>query len=518
MNARIGTDRNRQMKGRRLTLMGLATVVVAGGGFAAGAFLQRKETPPTVVAAPPPAQVRSGLRQAGELSSAFISIAQAVTPAVVRIEAEWSAPPDEAHTPLWLRDYELGRDSVPWDELPELGGGTGIVISTDGFILTNGHVVAGASRVTVALSDNRTYEARVVGIDPTTDLAVIRIPTSGLPAAQLGDSDSARVGEWVLAIGNPGFGDGETLDFTVTSGIISAKGRPIELIPQGDDARDDFSTGYTIEDFIQTDAAINPGNSGGPLVNLAGQVIGVNTAIASSTGFNQGYGFAIPSNLAYRVATDIIQFGKVRRPLLGVAIANVSAEDAEVYGLTSISGVLVEDLPEDSPAALAGMREHDVIVRLDSQRVDRVGQLQRLIAQRVPGDVVRLGVVRFGDSLDFRVRLSEAVIDGSAGPAAADSPPVADLGLVLADLDRQAAREYGYAAPGGVVVSDIAAFSPADRKGVRHGQRLVTVDRVPVTSAEQARALIRAVPRGRVVSLLLTDPDGRTDIVNVRVP
>jgi serine protease Do len=510
------------MKGLRLTLMGLATVLVAGGGFLAGTRLQQGEpttlTAP-IIAAPPPAQVRSGLRQAEELSSAFISIAQAVTPAVVRIEAEWTAPPDEsARTPLWLRDYELGSDSIPWELFPELLGGTGIVISSDGFILTNGHVVAGATRVTVSLSDHRTFEAQVVGTDPTTDLAVIRIPTSGLPAAQLGNSETARVGEWVLAIGNPGFGDGETLDFTVTSGIISAKGRPLEIIPQGEGLQDDYSDSYIIEDFIQTDAAINPGNSGGPLVNLAGEVIGVNTAIASSTGFNQGYGFAIPSNLASRVAGDLIQFGQVRRPLLGVSIANVAAEDAEVYGLASISGVVIEDLPDESPAAAAGLHRADVIVQLDSQRVDRVGQLQRLIAQRLPGDQIVVSVIRFGDSLDFRVRLGEARIEAPPGMGEPAAEPVEDLGLVLTDLDRRQAREFGYAAPGGVVVSDVAAFTPAYRKGVLPGQKLLAVDRVDVTTAEQARKAIRAVPRGRVVSLLLVGPDGRTNIVNIRVP
>jgi serine protease Do len=508
------------MTGRRLTLMGLATVVVAGGGFVAGTVFDREAPPPRgAVAAPPAAQVRSGLRQAAELSSAFISIAQAVTPAVVRIEAEWSAPPEEpAATPLWLRDYENATDSIPWNELPELGGGTGIVIRGDGLILTNSHVVAGASRVTVSLADNRTFEARVVGADPTTDLAVIRIPTSGLAAALLGNSDSARVGEWVLAIGNPGFGDGETLDFTVTSGIISAKGRPLEVLPVTEESEDDLSAAYVIEDFIQTDAAINPGNSGGPLVNLTGEVIGVNTAIASSTGFNQGYGFAIPSNLASRVANDLIEFGQVRRPLLGVGIKNVSAEDADVYGLGSIAGVLVEDLPAASPAAAGGLRLHDVIVRLDSQRVDRVGQLQRLVAQRVPGDIVTLGVIRFADSLEFRVRLGEAKIEVGGRPELPVPTPVADLGLVLGELDRTSAREFGYAAPGGVVVRDVAAFSPADRHGVEPGMKLLAVDRTEVGSAEAARTLIRAVPRGRVISLLLAQPMGRTVIINLRVP
>jgi serine protease Do len=235
------------------------------------------------------------------------------------------------------------------------------------------------------LRDRRTLPAALVGGDPLTDVAVIRVQATELPAVALGNSDEARVGEWVLAIGNPGFGNASTLDFSVTGGIISAKGRPLNVLATELPAQDPSAPSYAIEDFIQTDAVINPGNSGGPLVDLSGTVIGINTAIASTTGYSQGYGFAIPSNLAQRIMRDLITHGHVRRPLLGISIADVTAEDAEVYRLGRIVGVVVEDFAPTSPAQRAGLRQHDVIVAVDGTPVDRVGQLQRLVALHQPG-------------------------------------------------------------------------------------------------------------------------------------
>jgi serine protease Do len=283
---------------------------------------------------------------------------------------------------------------------------------------------------------------------------------------------------------------------------------------EGDPAAD-----YAIEDFIQTDAVINPGNSGGPLLDLGGLVIGINTAIASSTGFNQGYGFAIPSNLARRVARDLIQNGRVRRPLLGVSITEVDNEDAEAYRLPAVSGVLVSDFGDDSPAEAAGVSRHDVIVAIDGNSVGRVGQLQRMIAQREPGETVKLSVIRYGEKREFAVRLAEARIRArAASRTTASPPPVQDLGLKLEDLDRRTARRMGFGRDSGVIVADVEPLSPADRKQVRPGLRLVSVDAKPVASANQALALIRAASAGSVVSLFLESPDGRTIIANVRRP
>jgi serine protease Do len=277
------------------------------------------------------------------------------------------------------------------------GSGSGFIVSTDGYILTNNHVVADAQKVTVGLTDRRVFEARVIGRDPTTDVAVIKIEGANFPTLALGDDDNVRVGEWVLAVGNP-----LGLDFTVTSGIVSAKGRSMPgLLP----------TEYAISDFIQTDAAINPGNSGGPLVNIRGQVIGINSAIASPTGYNAGYGFAIPVTLAQSVMRDLIAYGEVRRGLLGLTLRDVDAPTAARLGLKTIAGALVMNYSgSDSPARAAGVQPEDVIVRVDGRPVDRLGTLQRVVRTRKPGDVVALGVVRGGEELTLRVRLASAPV------------------------------------------------------------------------------------------------------------
>jgi len=465
---------------------------------------------------------RAAIREAEELSDAFIAISEAVTPAVVRIQAERTiGGPHAAAVPPGFREFfGLPPDAVP--NVPQTAGGTGFIVSADGYILTNNHVVDGASRITVTLVDRRTFEARIVGRDPTTDVAVIRIDGRNLPTVRLGDSDQARVGEWVLAIGNPGFGDASTLDFTVTSGIISAKGRPLQIIPQELQANGDPAAAvYAIEDFIQTDAVINPGNSGGPLVNLRGEVIGVNTAIASGSGFYQGYGFAIPSNLARRVMNDLIRHGHVRRALLGISIIDVTPEDAEVYRLPAIAGVLVEDFADNSPGEAAGLQRGDVIVEVDGQRVERVGQLQRLIAQHQPGESVQVKVIRYGESRDFRIRLTQAPLPGEAArpPVTASTARGAEgLGLELSELTPALAREYGYDRSGGVVLTGIRPASPAARKQAPRGYRIVSIDRQPVGSVREARNLLQRVRSGDVVSLLLESPDGRTRIVNLRVP
>jgi serine protease Do len=348
-------------------------------------------------------------------------------------------------------------------------------------------------------------------------VAVIRIGATGLPAVALGDSDDARVGEWVLAIGNPGFANASTLDFTVTGGIISAKGRPLNILATDLRGLETPVPSYAIEDFIQTDAVINPGNSGGPLVDLQGTVIGINTAIASTTGYSQGYGFAIPSNLARRVMRDLIAHGYVRRPLLGISIADVTPEDAEVYGLDRIAGVVVEGFAPESPAQRSGLLQHDVIVAVNAIPIERVGQLQRLVALRQPGETVLLRVVRYGDSLEVRVRLVEA--DGARPAQAAPAAPVpAGLGLELEELTPLRAQQLGYDRPGGALVAGVVAGSAAERKNIGVGHRIISIDGRPIESAAEARAGLRAARSGQLLSMVLEFPRGRTYIANVRVP
>jgi serine protease Do len=502
----------------RLLAISVVALLVLGGAVA-GIALRPSSMRGALGATTSPATLEA-VRQATSLSDAFIAIAETVTPAVVRIEVERTPTAAELGPPGGLEEL-FGRPLRPFggDPVPQLGGGTGFAVTPDGYILTNNHVIAGADRITVTLRDKRVLEAQVVGADPTTDVAVIKVAADRLPAATLGDSDGARVGEWVLAVGNPGFADASTLDFTVTSGIISAKGRPLNVLGAELGLSDPTAAQYAIEDFIQTDAVINPGNSGGPLVDLSGAVIGINTAIASTTGYSQGYGFAIPSNLARRVMADLIAHGYVRRPLLGISIADVTPEDAEVYRLPSIAGVVVEDFATDAPAARAGMRRHDVIVAIDGTPVERVGQLQRIVALRQPGDVVPVSVVRYGEPLEFRIRLVEAAAPEPVAVRERDPlPRVPGVGLEVEELTPLLARQLGFARAGGALIARVAPAGAASRKQVGERHRILEIDGAAVESADSARATLASARPGQVVSLLIEWPDGRTYIANVRVP
>jgi serine protease Do len=508
---------------RRLYAISLIALLVLGGA-GTGVLLRPASLPASlpsgrVLPATTSAATLEAVRQATSLSDAFIAIAETVTPAVVRIEVERAVDVDAMRAPTGTLEDLFGRRPPPADPVPQLGGGTGFIVSSDGHILTNNHVIAGADRITVTLRDKRVLDARVVGTDPTTDVAVIKVEADGLPVARLGDSDGARVGEWVLAVGNPGFAGASTLDFTVTSGIISAKGRPLNVLGAELRLEDPAAAQYAIEDFIQTDAVINPGNSGGPLVDLSGTVIGINTAIASTTGYSQGYGFAIPSNLAQRVLRDLIAHGYVRRPLLGISIADVSPEDAEVYGLATIGGVVVEDFPPESPAQRAGMRRHDVIVAIEGTTVERVGHLQRLVALRQPGDAIRVSVVRYGEPLEFRVRLMEAAGNGPVTATEINAlPRVPGIGLELEELTPLLARQLGYDRPGGALIARVVPASAAARKEIGENHRIAEIDGQAIDSVATARQILRAARAGQVLSLLVEWPDGRTYIANVRVP
>ena len=391
------------LRGMRLRAGGLAVVgAIALGtiGFAKSP-LSRPSTPafPALSAVVPPGSAAATHLE--DISDAFAAVAARVKPSVVYIIAKHAAEtvaqsPGNMGPPMLppqFAPFFRGMPEMPGSPgQPEMPGregvasGSGFIVSPDGYILTNNHVVDGASTVTVRLLDRREYKARVVGRDPTTDVAVLKINATGLDAAPLGNSDSARVGEWVLAVGNP---LGENLTFTVTQGIVSAKGRSALGLP-GSSAR-------SIQDFIQTDAAINPGNSGGPLVNVRGEVIGINAAIESPTGYNTGYGFAVPINLARAAMQQIIATGHVERAVVGVTVRDASADDAAYVGLRTIGGVLVEDYgAPDSPARRAGIEPGDVIVAVDGHPVNYVAQLQEAIAFRKPGDVVSLEIARKG--------------------------------------------------------------------------------------------------------------------------
>jgi serine protease Do len=459
-----------------------------------------------------------------DASNAFVSIAEHVTPAVVSIQAERDAKQSVQRSPRrngppGLEDFFQKFDPR---SAPAEASGSGFIVSKDGYILTNNHVVEDFDRLNVTLTDHRVFKAKVVGRDPTTDVAVIKIEGKDLPTATLGNDESARVGEWVLAIGNP-----LGLDFTVTAGIVSAKGRgSTELQGLNRDA-------YAITDFIQTDAAINPGNSGGPLVNSRGEVIGINSAIASQTGYYSGYGFAIPITLAKQVMDDIVEHGRVRRAVIGVQISPVSPEDASVAGLKDIAGVLVGGYSDDnSPARAAGLEAGDVIVAADGKPIDRVSTLQRIIRGHEPGETVTVDVMRYGTKKTFKVKLAEAPSNATVASRDNDDDNANPNGSVTYDKigvkveplssEVRSAMRSGNNRDG-VQVVDIDAAGPA--RGRLFKDDVITAILFPtprkeVHSVEDLQGVLSRAKDGDIVSLQVFNPGvqgAATRVVNIRV-
>ncbi len=457
---------------------------------------------------------------AAEGLGSFADIAERVTPAVVAVNTTRNARPSarlRQRAPQGMEDF-LEQFGQPQQPRTQRGEGSGFIMSTDGYIVTNNHVVSGADNVAIVLSDGRQFRARVVGTDSTTDVAVVKIDAKGLPTLPIGNDETVRIGDWVLAIGNP-----LGLDFTVTAGIISAKGRGSEIqLPN--------SGGSSISDFIQTDAAINPGNSGGPLVNLRGEVIGLNSAIASATGFYSGYGFAIPITLVKAVTDDLIKEGRIRLAVMGVYVDRVDAEDAGINGLSRVAGVKVRGFtPANAgPARTAGLEVGDIIVTIDGKAVDRVSALQRIVRTHDVGETVTVEALRFGSRKTFKVKLGAA--EALQAVAAAPSPvapqsgaAMGALGIAVEPVNAEDARRLGLATDRGVRVSEVSQLGPA-----RDG-KLATSDiilevlfpaprRVVRTSADLTNAT-SGLKDGDYVSLLVQSiqQGAGTRVVNLRV-
>lgn len=430
------------------------------------------------------------LAAAQSLSEGFKEVAKALRPSVVsvnsirRIQARIPGSRGQMLPPQLPEEFRrfFGDDffehyfqlPVPPEGFEQHGTGSGVIVSSDGYVLTNNHVVSGADEVTVRLSDKRELKAEIVGTDPATDLAVLKIDATGLVPARLGDSNELEVGEWVVAIGSP-FG----LEQTVTAGIVSAKGRANVGLAD-------------YEDFIQTDAAINPGNSGGPLVNLRGEVIGINTAIASSNGGNMGVGFAIPSNMARTVMDSLIKNGRVERGWLGAVIQNLDEGLASSFGYDETEGVLIGDVVPDGPAAKAGLKSGDIIVRYDGKPVKDVNELRYRVAATKAGTDVKVTVFRDGKLKTVEVEIGR--LEGQPTVLGTQSDAHSkDLGLTVQTLTSDLAQELGYEKDAkGVVVTAVEPGSVAASAGILPKDVIVSVGNTEVTDAASFRRALEA--------------------------
>jgi serine protease Do len=450
-------------------------------------------------------------RSVSDLGDAFVSVADHVKPAVVFIKSQHVERAESQKLPPGFEDFFPQFRRRPQ---VEQGSGSGFIVSPDGFILTNNHVVAGADKVTVKLLDKREFTAKVVGTDPNTDVAVIKIDARGLPSVSFGNSDSTRVGEWALAVGNP---LGEAFAFTVTAGIVSAKGRVLAGLQQ---------TRYAIQDFIQTDAAINPGNSGGPLVNIRGQVIGINSAIASETGFYAGYGFAIPINLARTVMDQLVRTGRVERAVMGIAIRDADQNDAAAVGLKEIAGVVVNSYSsDDSPAKKAGIQPGDVIIALDGEPVENTPQLQQRVAFKKPGEAVEVTLLTQGGAkrtVTVRLARAPAEADSVVSTASAKSKSDASskeemLGISIEPLTQDDARDPRLRPVvqrgGGLLVTDVSPDGPAYQRlfSAEDGgpDVILALNGQPTRTRAAFRDALRNVKAGDVITLqvLSRSPD-----------
>jgi len=453
----------------------------------------------------PPATLKLADANEGPSRTGFAPVVKKVLPAVVNISSSKVVKTPtafEGQIPDELRqffgDNSQGRRGMPRQqgEQREQGLGSGVIVSPEGYILTNNHVVEGATDVKVTLSDKREFKARVIGTDPKTDIAVLKIDASGLPAIVIGDSSKVQIGDYALAVGNP-FGVGKT----VTMGIVSATGR----------------TGLGIEayeDFIQTDAPINPGNSGGALINDRGELVGINTAIIShgSEG-NQGIGFAVPVNLARTVMDQILKNGKVTRAYLGIVPQDVTPAMAKAFGEKEPHGALVGDVSPDSPAQRSGLLKGDIILELNGKPVEDANQLRMSISMMRPDAAVTLKVFRNGAEREVAVKLAELPVKEASVRSDSGATKSALAGVSVEDVDTQTARQLGLPAnTAGVVVTGISPSSPAVDSGLRRGDVIQEVNRQPVKNTSDFE---RAMRNSKDQTLLLVNRQGSTMYVAV---
>ncbi len=407
----------------------------------------------------------------------FVYAAEVATPGVVHIKSTVENTTAYNQGPWGDMFKDFFGESPQQRRRPGAATGSGVIISEDGYIVTNNHVIEQASEIEVTLHDNRKFEAELIGTDPNTDIAVIKVEEKGLKYLKFGNSDQVKIGEWVLAVGNP-----FNLTSTVTAGIVSAKGRNINILQRT----------YGIESFIQTDAAVNPGNSGGALVNLKGELIGVNTAIATPTGTYAGYSFAVPVSLVHKVVDDLINFGVVQRALLGVGIANVNDEMLNV-DVDETNGVYIRSVNENSAASEAGIKEGDIIIEINNIKTDNVSQLQEIIATKRPGDRIQVTYKR-----DGKVKTTSATLKNMANNTqiVKRSGTLVIEGSTFANLSKEEIEELDL--DGGVQLTDLGSGKWKDA-GVKEGFIITSIDKRPIKNTEDLTAVLQGKRGGILI-------------------
>jgi len=450
-----------------------------------------------ILVAAPPVLSGNGIESLRQTSKAFTQVASKAVPAVVSVQVEKVITvgsgsldsPFGYHSPFDDEFFErfFGRKfrrQAP-REHKRVGQGSGFIISPDGYMLTNNHVVEDADNIIITLNDGREFKGvEVIGTDPDSDVAVLKIDSKNLPFIELGDSDKLEIGEWVMAVGNP-FG----LSETVTVGVVSAKGRKNLRLTDG---------GY--EDFIQTDAAINPGNSGGPLLNLDGQVVGINSAIYSKSGGYMGVGFAIPINMATNIKDQLIKTGKVTRGFLGVSMQNITSEISEYFELENNKGVLVNEIIEDSPAEKGGLEVQDIIIKLNGEPVEGPSAFKNSIALIEPGTKVKLTIIRDKEEMELKIKI------GSRDDELAKetgSQIGKKLGIEVIDITKELRRQLDLEGFDGVVVSKVLDSTAADRAGIEPGMVILEVNKKKISNVEEFNEALKTSEKSKKAWMLV---------------
>jgi len=445
------------------------------------------------------------------INNAFVSIAKRVIPAVVSINTEKKVKISSRENPFEFFFFPFGRGDDKERERRFQGLGSGMIISSDGYILTNKHVIDNVDKRRVQLTDKRTYEAEVVGFDNDTDIALLKIDAEGLPIVILGNSDEVEVGQLVLAIGSP---LSPNLSSTVTAGIVSGIGRNIDI---------DRTNRYSIENYIQTDAAINPGNSGGPLLNINGEVIGINTAIMSRSGYNLGYAFAIPINIVKNVVSDLKGHGKVTRGYIGISIGDIQdTDDMEAFGLDKPEGVIVQGFTPGSAAENAGLESGDVIIEVDGKKVARRNELQSIITGKDPGDEVTLSVIRGGVKKYITVTLRARSEEGTGLIAATpnkDKKEMPDIGI---SVEMPSTSTEYYKSSGikkkGVVIADVNDDSQAFQKGLSKGDLIWKIGSIEIKSESDFKIALEKYKGKAAQFFIVRQRTGDTSVLSLRIP